>query len=229
MSTTSSRNFTTLYSGSGSVVPQGAYGNANVVSLLSVGTDGGNTISNIVATGNITTTAQISAQGNITTAGYFVGSLVGNVSGNVTAAGSNTQVQFNNNGLLGADGDFTYNNSTNALTVTGNITGGNVAGTTVTATTVLATTITATSNVAGGNITTAGQVSATGNITSGNITTTGQISATGNITGGNILTPGTITAAGNITAPNFIGNISGNIDAGGSNTQVQFNDGDLLA
>jgi hypothetical protein len=126
MSTTSSRNFTTLYSGSGSVVPQGAYGNANVVSLLSVGTDGGNTVSNIVATGNITTTAQISAQGNITTAGYFVGSLVGNVSGNVTAAGSNTQVQFNNNGVLGADADFTYNNGTNALTVTGNITGGNL-------------------------------------------------------------------------------------------------------
>jgi hypothetical protein len=217
MSTTSSRNFTTLYSGSGSVVPQGAYGNANVVSLLSVGTDGGNTVSNIVATGNITTTAQMSAQGNITTAGFFVGSLVGNVSGNVTAAGSNTQVQFNNNGLLGADGDFTYNNSTNALAVTGNITGGNVAGTTVTATTVLATTINATT------------ASATGNVTGGNILTPGTITSTGNITGGNILTPGTITAAGNITAPNFIGNISGNIDAGGSNTQVQFNDGDLLA
>ena len=45
MSTTSSRNFTTLYSGSGSVVPQGAYGNANVVSLLSVGTDGGAVLS----------------------------------------------------------------------------------------------------------------------------------------------------------------------------------------
>ena len=126
MSTTSSRNFTTLYSGSGSVVPQGAYGNANVVSLLNVGTDGGNTVSNIVATGNITTTSQISAQGNITTAGFFVGSLVGNVSGNVTAAGSNTQVQFNNNGVLGADADFTYNNGTNALAVTGNITGGNL-------------------------------------------------------------------------------------------------------
>ena len=221
MSTTSSRNFTTLYSGSGSVVPQGAYGNANVVSLLSVGTDGGNTVSNIVATGNITTTSQISAQGNITTAGYFVGSLVGNVNGNITAAGSNTQVQFNNNGVLGADADFTYNNGTNALTVTGNITGGNVAGTTVNATTVLATTITA----ATVNATT---VTTTGNVAGGNITTSGQVSATGNITGGNILTPGTITATGNITAPNFIGNLLGNLVAAGTNTQVQFNNNNIF-
>jgi hypothetical protein len=33
-----------------------------------------------------------------------------------------------------------------------------------------------------------------------------------------------ITTTGNITAPYFIGNIQGNIDAGGANTQIQFND-----
>ena len=44
---------------------------------------------------------------------------------------------------------------------------------------------------------------------------------------------GTVSAAGNITAPTFfgnlVGNITGNIDAGGANTQVQFNDDDILA
>ena len=45
---------------------------------------------------------------------------------------------------------------------------------------------TATGNIAGGNITTAGQVSATGNIAGGNITTAGQVSATGNIAGSNV-------------------------------------------
>jgi hypothetical protein len=35
--------------------------------------------------------------------------------------------------------------------------------------------------------------------------------------------------SGNVTASNFIGNISGNIDAGGANTNIQFNDGDILA
>ena len=49
-----SKNFTTLYSGSGAINPQQAYGNANVVGLLSVGTDGGNTVGNILAAGNVT-------------------------------------------------------------------------------------------------------------------------------------------------------------------------------
>ena len=55
MSTTSSSNYTTLYSGNANpVVPTTGYGNANVVSLLAVGSDGANTVTNIVATGNIT-------------------------------------------------------------------------------------------------------------------------------------------------------------------------------
>jgi len=109
-----SQNFTTLYSGSGAINPQQAYGNANVVSLLAVGTDGGNTIGNISATGNVT-------------AAYFIGNVnAANIVGNIAAAGSNTQVQFNNAGVLGADSDFTFNSATSALAVTGNITGGNV-------------------------------------------------------------------------------------------------------
>ena len=49
MSTTSSSNYTTLYSGNASpVVPTtGGYGNANVVSLLAVGSDGANTVTDI--------------------------------------------------------------------------------------------------------------------------------------------------------------------------------------
>jgi len=59
---------------------------------------------------------------------------------------------------------------------------------------------TATGNIAGGNITTVGQVSSTGNITGGNLLTTGLISSAGNITGGNITsllrpTAGTVTNA----------------------------------
>lgn len=59
---------------------------------------------------------------------------------------------------------------------------------------------TATGNIAGGNVTTAGQLSAAGNITGGNIFTTGLISASGNVTGGNITalirpSAGTVTNA----------------------------------
>ena len=120
---TSGGNYTTLYSGgAGVTVPQRAYGNANVVSLLATGTDGGNTVAGIVATGNVTTTGNISATGNIYTAGWFVGNIQGDITGNIAAAGSNTQIQFNNNNSLGASGNLTFNNSTNVLGVTGNVT-----------------------------------------------------------------------------------------------------------
>ena len=129
MSTTSSRNFTTLYSGTGSAVAQGAYGNANVVSLLNVGTDGANTVGNITATGAVNTTGTMSATGNIVTAGYFVGNFAGNITGNISVPGSNTQVLFNNQGNAGAAAGLTFNSAANVLTTSGNITAvGNVQG-----------------------------------------------------------------------------------------------------
>ena len=79
MANVSSNNLTTLYSGSGvSIRPTSAYGNSNVVSLLNAGTDGGNTVTNIVATGNMTID-NITANSNVT-ADYFIGNFVGNVS-----------------------------------------------------------------------------------------------------------------------------------------------------
>lgn len=45
----------------------------------------------------------------------------GGSSGNGTPAGSNTQVQFNNNGLFGASPFFTFNNSTNTVQIGGNL------------------------------------------------------------------------------------------------------------
>ena len=162
MSTTSSKNFTTLYSGSGSVTPQAPYGNANVVGLLSVGTDGANTVANISATGNVSasyflgngsqlsglpetyTNANvaaflptytgnisantISASGNIVTAGFFVGNFQGNITGNLTVPGLNTQVLYNNSGNAGASSDFTFNDATNVLSVNGNVVAANYSG-----------------------------------------------------------------------------------------------------
>lgn len=344
MSTTSSKNFTTLYSGSGSVVPQGAYGNANVVSLLAASTDGANTIGNISATGNVTasyfigngsqltgiassygnsnvesllasgtvtsnvitagnisggyilgngsqltglpatygnanvaaylptytgnigagnvavtsnvsagnisTPGTITATGNITTAGYFVGNFSGNISGNITVPGSNTQVLFNSNGNAGASGDFTFNDSTNVLSVTGNInatnfagsgagltnlTGANVTGTVANAT--HATVADSANAVAGANVTgTVGLAqyvtqAAQGNITSvgtlTGLTVNGAVSASGNITGGNLITTGIVytpqvEAAGDLDL-NVAGkvNVNGNLRVGDNNTDTQ--------
>jgi hypothetical protein len=108
-----------------------------------------------------------------------------------------------------------------SLSTTGNVTAGsfNTAGI-----------VSATGTVYGGNIFTGGQVTATGNVTGANVNTAGAVSATGNVTGGNLLFgSGIVSGTGNIYANNIFANISGNIDAGGANTEIQFNDGDLLA
>jgi hypothetical protein len=87
-----------------------------------------------------------------------------------------------------------------------------------------------TGNVQGGNLLANAAVIATGNVSGGNINTVGLISATGNVTGGNLLFgSGIVSGTGNIFADTIFANISGNIDAGGANTNIQFNDDNILA
>ena len=87
----------------------------------------------IAATGNISFTGanvSLGAVGNIKitggTAGYFLSTDGnGNLSwgaasgggGGATASGSNTQIQYNNAGVLGASANLTFNNTSNTLTV----------------------------------------------------------------------------------------------------------------
>jgi hypothetical protein len=135
----------------------------------------------------------VSGTGNI-----YANNIFANISGNIDAAGSNTQVQFNDNDLLGASANFTFAPNTNTLTVSnGNIVGGNL---------ITGGVISATSTIQGGNILTAGDVSATGSLTGGNIFTGGAVSAVSTVTGGNIATAGTVSATGNITGNFFLGN-----------------------
>ena len=191
----------------------GGVGNVAIVSFDPNGniTTGGT----FNSTGNIKTQATISATGNIVTTGYFVGTFIGNVTGNFVVPGANTQVLFNTSGNADAVGGMTYNKDANTFTVLGvissqgNIIGGNI---------ITAGNVSATGNITGSNIRTGGLVSATGNITGGNVLTGGLISATATITGGNVLTGGVVSAAGNITG----GNISAgnNVNIGGNLTMV---------
>ena len=75
----------------------------------------------ISATGNIAAQGVISATGNIVTAEYFVGNFLGNITGNLSVGGSNTQILFNLNGNVGAAGGLTYNKDSNVLTVLGSV------------------------------------------------------------------------------------------------------------
>lgn len=61
-------------------------------------------------------TGVVSATGNITAPNF-----IGNISGNITVPGSNTQVLFNNNGLANATSGFTFDQASNLVTVGGNV------------------------------------------------------------------------------------------------------------
>lgn len=145
--------------------------------------------------------------------------------GNANVAGNNTEVQFNNAGVLGASANFTFNNTTNTLSVTnivGNgsgltsLAGGNVTGTVANAT-----------HACTANVVTDGtqsNITAVGTLTS--------LSSTGNIAGANLLTAGLVSAGGNVTGNFILGNgyyltgvvtNSSTILNGNSNIQVEAN------
>jgi hypothetical protein len=92
------------------------------------------------------TTAAVGTNLGASTANVAVATSVisGTGGGTGVAGGSNSTIQFNNSGVLDGDSDFTWNNTTNLLTVSGNVNAGNLNATT----SVVASTLT--SNVADG-------------------------------------------------------------------------------
>lgn len=147
-------------------------------------------------------------------------------------AGTNTQIQFNDNGTMGANAGLAFNKTTGMLTVSGNIS----AGALITANTFVVgntanvganlnvtgnTNVTANANVTGalnvtGQGTFAANVSAN-NLSIGNLATIGSnltvsgaanigttLRATGSANLGNLDTPGYVTAIGNVTGGNLV-------------------------
>ena len=160
--------------------------------------------------GNITTTGQISAQGNVLAQGIvsaignivtdanFVGNFLGNITGNISAGGSNTQVFFNLDGLVGAVGGLTYNKDSNTLSVLGTISSqGNVNVGGMLAVTGIATVPTATTGTANNQVASTAFVNNQINQYANNVA----------ITGGNItvigITANTITANTSVTITNW--------------------------
>jgi hypothetical protein len=215
--------------------------------ITSVGILTSLSVSGTSTPGNLITAGIVSATGNISTAGYFIGNFQGNVSGNITVPGSNTQLIYNNNGNAGASAGLTFDAGTNALISTGTVTGSNFltggyvsAAGNVTGSQFIGAGNTL-SNIQGANV--SGTVAnATFAVSSGyaatvttnaqpNITSTGTLSSlsvSGSTTAGNLLTSGYLSATGNIISAGyfigtFLGNISGNLTAPGANTQVLYN------
>jgi hypothetical protein len=116
-------------------------------------------------------------------------------SGDAIPGGSNTQVQFNDEGSLNGVSNFTYIKSNSLLSVNGNVTVGD--------------------NQNNVRLFSSGAISSTGNLSVANINTGGVLSVTGNANIGNVgATNGVFTnISGNLTSPSqpnitSIGNLS---------------------
>jgi hypothetical protein len=188
-----------IQSNTASVTGNLVAGNVNSTGIIS--TTGSVQANSVNVTSLISTTGNIVATGNVTAANF-----IGNLVGSFTAPGSNTQVLFNNDGVLAATQGLVFDSVGNILTVGGNIAtnnGGNlnVSG----AISVVGNVTVSIGNINGGNIN-GSTVSATGTITGANINTSGNLSVTSTITSGNINSSGTVSATGAIVA---VGNVSG--------------------
>ena len=111
--------------------------------------------------------------------------------GNANTGGSNTQVQFNDAGVFGGSSAFTFNKSSNlvsitSLSITANANVGNIGGSAGVFSTITGNLTTP----AQSNITAVGtlvSLSVSGNANVGNLGTGGLVTATGNVTGANII------------------------------------------
>ena len=214
-----------------------ATGTANVGNLVTQGivsaigtVTGGNveTAGQISATGNIVSAANIGAanfntSGNVSATGNVIASnFIGNISGNLSAPGANTDVIFNDNGTANATNGFTFNKTTNAVSIVGTATVGNLA---------TGGQVSATGTVSGSYLYSSGEVSAAGNVVaSGNVNAvTNFVNAGAVLASGRVEAGTTMSAAGNITGANLIlttgyidGVAAGRITVNGSSIDTDF-------
>jgi len=125
--------FATYFIGNGSqltgIVVSGGSAIDNGNSNVKIGSANANVTVSVNNVSNVAVFTQtgMSAAGNVT-ATNFIGNVIGNISGNLTVPGANTEVLFNNNGVVGTANAFTFNSATEVLSVAGNVVAGNFVG-----------------------------------------------------------------------------------------------------
>lgn len=139
---------------------------SNVVAEPTTVIDFANAQYDDVKMGNLTSTGNANISGNIS-ANYVFANIVGNISGNISV-GTNTQVLFNDNGVIAGNAGFTFNRATGAFDLAGNGTFGNVNGGNL-----------VNANYVAGVLTTAAQPNITSTGTLSNLTSNGTINFTG--------------------------------------------------
>jgi hypothetical protein len=170
-------------------------GNAVIIGdvAAATGTFSGNlSAANLNTAGNVTGTGGYFT-GNVTAAN-FIGNIAGNISGNVTAAGANTNIQFNDNSLLGGSAAFTFNKTSNLVTVSGNLDAGNVS---------------------------TNQLSLSGNVISA-LNVTGNITGANLITGGNVFAPAIIANSSTYDTRVSLNSAAGIVEINSNGNGTQF-------
>jgi hypothetical protein len=156
--------------------------------ITSVGTLGNLSVTSNISAGNIKTNNLLYANGSP----WAIGTTT-------TVSGSNTQVQFNDASSFGASANFTFDKTSNTLTVTNLVTNGsgitNITGSSVTG------------QVPNALIAATVYTNAQPNITS--VGTLSSLTVTGNITGGNATLGNTATANYFVGSGNNLSNIQG--------------------
>ena len=124
---------------------------------------------------NISNVSNINSVGNVT-ASYFIGNGSSLTGVTTSPAGSNTQIQFNNAGALGANSTFTINTATGVLAAP-NFSGNGSQLTSIAGANVTGTVSLATSATTAGTVTTAAQpnITSTGTLSSVSVSVTATI------------------------------------------------------
>jgi hypothetical protein len=165
---------------SGSNIISNGSSNVNIAAAAGPVTIGvaGVTRGTFNANGLQVTGGAITASGNIVTGGFFIGDVIGNITGNLVVPGANTEILFNELGNAAASPALRFDYVSNLFTVLGNTT---ISGA------INAGSLTVTGNISGANVLGGANVNAT--LFSG-----ATVSVTGNVTGGNLLAPGAVIA-----------------------------------
>jgi len=158
---------------------------------------------------SVGTLSSLTVSGNTATGGLLTDSIYyanGDPYVFANAGGANTQVQFNDSGSFGGSSSFTFNKSTGALTVSGNVSTGNISGALGNFTTVTGTLTTS----AQPNITSVGTLTSlavTGNASAGNISATNGAFTT---VGGTLTTAAqpNVTSLGTLSSLDVTGNVT---------------------
>jgi hypothetical protein len=179
---------------------------ATQTNITSVGTLSSLTVTANVAGGNITTAGQVAATGNITGGNIIAnGRPLTSLNASNIDTGTLSQARLANSTLTLGNTTLTLGATTTTVAGLSSVTSTTFVG----ALTGAATTAGTVTTAAQPNITSVGTLSSltvTANVAGGNLTTAGQVVATGNVSGGNLTTIGQVTAVGNISGNFFIGN-----------------------